>query len=1245
MWTDNDMVADEGETIYLPQSVLDAVVALANAYGWDEQQQVIEEHATDLLGEYADIALIVLLQQYEGQPHATLPLEDLRQLLRDCRTYGVAEAFARRRRLGRAGLRPEVLQALQTMTEDQVVMFLARSPGVQRLFLEAVSALVDAGSPGAKRAVLLREQDLLLNPAAEMVLRTLQTLPGYEIHADLLAMARDEGVDTAISRTFGDDGPAVQGASAEVNQILQELAFAERYSTTERRVELTRRGLTLAEPGTPQWAGFQSLLGTALLETYGADRGERIEEAIAGFAAVAAWAEERGLRAAASSEHEHLSRAYLERIRGDRVGNIERAVREAELAIEFAETAEQYLSSRYMAASAYRDRLSGDRADNLRRGYEHARAALEVADSDGRTAAAAGLHQVLGQIAASGGPDDHGDRGWTYLRQASEEIDPSEDPDNWVRLRMDLGGQLIEGDVDDIEEGISVLQSALAFASPQRQPERWANVHSSLAYAYRWRVNGDRSDNLEQAINHAEQALTVYTREDFPEFWAVALNHLADALRLRLHGNPEVNARNAITHYQSLADFYAELGDRSHWAGIQMNLGRTYANDNRVRSELEKALTAYELALGEYERLGEATHVAEAHANLLSVGTALMWWGRTDEDFVASVIGHGEHALAYYTHEHSADEYVLTNIGLGQLNLQLGPNDRDRLSAAARYLEDGIAAATPFTVLEAFGARRTLADVRFRLNDPDAALESLELLIGEGERLIAQTVTEDSQRQILSDLANGYTEASYLELRRGNRAQALRLLERGRSRLLLDALGGDIDLNSLEPGIRSRIERARDRVEETRNALNALTNRDPAQLGRALGVARAELAEALAGIGADGGGSLPGTDPWQLLPAGDGALVAPVITEFGIALFVLPSAVDEITERHVLQLDCTRADLVGAEADWMTGALKTQTGQGSLSDSTEAIEQVTGWLWTAVAGPLRDRLVALGVPDGTPLRLMSSQFSNRLPLHAAWRMEDGAKRSLLDDYVISYTPGIRMLYEAERRANHPSRQDGIPGRALLVADSTGDLPHSVDEVRSIGELFPADSAKTLIGPDATSSAVFADVAGRSYVHFACHAFANWYQPNYSSLILADNEPVVAGELANLDLNAVRLAVLSACESGMNVEIIESAGDYTGLAAALLRAGAPSVIATLWNVNDHASSLLMRRFYEELIGGNRPPAVALQYAQLWLRDATVGDLSFHESQANARRWRLLGVDSQDRPYENPYFWAGYFLIGA
>ena len=107
-----------------------------------------------------------------------------------------------------------------------------------------------------------------------------------------------------------------------------------------------------------------------------------------------------------------------------------------------------------------------------------------------------------------------------------------------------------------------------------------------------------------------------------------------------------------------------------------------------------------------------------------------------------------------------------------------------------------------------------------------------------------------------------------------------------------------------------------------------------------------------------------------------------------------------------------------------------------------------------------------------------------------------------------------------------------------------------------------------------------------------------------------------------------------------------AGEYTGLAAALLRAGAPAVIATLWNVDDLASSLLMRRFYDGPVRRALPPDAALREAQLWLRSVTVAELATQEAGPKAaHRWRLLAGTPAETPYASPYFWAGYILIGA
>jgi CHAT domain-containing protein len=93
-------------------------------------------------------------------------------------------------------------------------------------------------------------------------------------------------------------------------------------------------------------------------------------------------------------------------------------------------------------------------------------------------------------------------------------------------------------------------------------------------------------------------------------------------------------------------------------------------------------------------------------------------------------------------------------------------------------------------------------------------------------------------------------------------------------------------------------------------------------------------------------------------------------------------------------------------------------------------------------------------------------------------------------------------------------------------------------------------------------------------------------------------PIFSGErIAELPLENLRLCVMSACETGL--------GDYTagegvqGLQRAFHIAGCSNVVCSLWNVNDEATSALMRRFYHHLWEKNEPPIQALRMAQLEL----------------------------------------------
>jgi CHAT domain-containing protein len=93
--------------------------------------------------------------------------------------------------------------------------------------------------------------------------------------------------------------------------------------------------------------------------------------------------------------------------------------------------------------------------------------------------------------------------------------------------------------------------------------------------------------------------------------------------------------------------------------------------------------------------------------------------------------------------------------------------------------------------------------------------------------------------------------------------------------------------------------------------------------------------------------------------------------------------------------------------------------------------------------------------------------------------------------------------------------------------------------------------------------------------------------------------LTAEEVAGLDLNGCRLAVLSACETGL--ANVAGGQGVLGLQRAFHRAGAGAVMASLWIVDDAATSLMMEDFYAHLWGEKLTPMEALRRAQRTILD--------------------------------------------
>lgn len=182
------------------------------------------------------------------------------------------------------------------------------------------------------------------------------------------------------------------------------------------------------------------------------------------------------------------------------------------------------------------------------------------------------------------------------------------------------------------------------------------------------------------------------------------------------------------------------------------------------------------------------------------------------------------------------------------------------------------------------------------------------------------------------------------------------------------------------------------------------------------------------------------------------------------------------------------------------------------------------------------------------------------------------------------------------------------------------LPYSRKEIMDIAKYFPADAVDILVGDAAGEENIKAwPLKDYRIVHFACHGFLNERYPFRSALVLsspANSEEdgfLQMREIYGLQVNA-ELIVLSACQTGNGLlERFEGALD---LARPFFFAGARSVLASLWPVDDEATRTFMSDFYSALTDG-----------------ASAADaLSHTKKKMLNSRWA------------HPYYWAGFLLQG-
>lgn len=289
---------------------------------------------------------------------------------------------------------------------------------------------------------------------------------------------------------------------------------------------------------------------------------------------------------------------------------------------------------------------------------------------------------------------------------------------------------------------------------------------------------------------------------------------------------------------------------------------------------------------------------------------------------------------------------------------------------------------------------------------------------------------------------------------------------------------------------------------------------------------------------------------------------------------------------------------------------------------SDALQQLYQWL----IAPVKPHLNTPGV------MIVPHKVLHYLPFAA---LTDG-ESYLADEYVLFTVPSVGALPLIQQNQQPDATLESIlalgnptfdPNLPQLEGQILSNLPFAAQEAESVASLF-ADQAQVRTGAEATESLLSTFRGAQADIlHVAAHGIYDADDPLSSMLVLAndgeENGLLEVSEVYDMDLKGNNLVVLSACETGIQSrnkqkegESVVIAGDeIVALNRAFLYAGTPTIISSLWTVDDQATGQLMEHFYTHLQAGSGK-AEALRQAQLDTREE----------------------------FPHPYYWAGFVLAG-
>jgi CHAT domain-containing protein len=704
------------------------------------------------------------------------------------------------------------------------------------------------------------------------------------------------------------------------------------------------------------------------------------------------------------------------------------------------------------------------------------------------------------------------------------------------------------------------------------------------------RVLGEQG-RLAEALSYYDQALALVQATGLRLEESIVRNSMAAILA------DQGRYAEALAGYDQALEVAQAIGSRSQVGVVLANRGLVL----EALARYDDAAADYLEALAIAQALGEQDNEALRLNNLAGM---------------YSLIGDDDQAITFYEQALALERELGDTAGQAAAlnNLAAVYFAQMRDDAALALLQEGLVQArTLGDPLLLSSMLTNLAKVQRARDDLAAAQAALEEALPLVDSARAVAGSEAGRAGVAARYAELYQLAVALYHQVGREADAFRASEQGRARAFLDALAtGEVQLSDQTTAdLLARERELYARLLGAQYALAATAALRPPDATR-VAQAQADLAAVEAGHQAILAEIDQAVAQVQALVPGRSHVpdVAEVQTWLDaqttlVSFYVLPDEAGTLA--FVLTAQTFRVvELPAARAAALRGALSDLTLWLDLDDPhPQPLVDLYTWLFAPLLPYLTTPV--LGMLHYAPVAALSDGSSYL-----------GERFTLFLTPSAAALPFIRANAAAKPGATLPA-VDPTQAEVLVYGNPATDaglalLVHAEEEAAAISSLFDAPFYTRA----AASEKLLRNRAPDARIlHLAAHGAYNRANPLYSTIFLAPDEEddgrLEVHEVYGLTLDQNELVVLSACETSLGQ--LSSGDELVGLTRAFFFAGAPTVIASLWTVDDLATKELMLAFYTGLDAG-LSKAAALQAAQQQVR-AT---------------------------YPSPFYWAAFVLNG-